>query len=127
MRNGKWRGAADDRTAPLSGYLLRVSDFAHPRDVLSDPDLDPVEKRTILNAGPRMPVRWSRARIFAGSWDTGSGVPIAHSGGATRARCPNQGRIGRHIHNGKGCSFGKRRSLTIGDESSFSFRGEPSR
>ena len=52
MRNRKLHGVADERRqAPLTGYLaLKVCDFAHPRDVLSDPELDPVEKRTILNA-----------------------------------------------------------------------------
>ncbi len=41
----------DERTAPLAGYLaLRVADFAHPREVLADQDLDPVEKRAILAA-----------------------------------------------------------------------------
>lgn len=41
----------DRMEAPLTGYLaLRVADFAHPRDVLSDPNLDPVEKRKILAA-----------------------------------------------------------------------------
>jgi len=42
-------GKRDD--APLTGYLgLRAQDFAHPREVLSDPALDPFEKRTILAA-----------------------------------------------------------------------------
>ena len=51
MRDEKLHGVAGERTAPLSGYLaFKVADFAHPRDVLSDPDLDPVEKRAILNA-----------------------------------------------------------------------------
>jgi hypothetical protein len=37
--------------SPLSGYLaIRASDFAHPREVLSDPELDPTDKRAILAA-----------------------------------------------------------------------------
>lgn len=37
--------------SPLSGYLaIRAADFAHPREVLSDPELDPTEKRAILAA-----------------------------------------------------------------------------
>jgi hypothetical protein len=36
---------------PLTGYLgLRAQDFVHPREVLSDAELDPFEKRTILAA-----------------------------------------------------------------------------
>ena len=36
---------------PLAGYLaLRAPDFAHPREVLLDADLDPLEKRSILAA-----------------------------------------------------------------------------
>lgn len=37
--------------ALLAGYLsLKVNDFAHPREVLADQELDPVEKRAILAA-----------------------------------------------------------------------------
>ena len=36
---------------PLVGYLaLRAADFAHPREVLADQELNPVEKRAILAA-----------------------------------------------------------------------------
>lgn len=43
--------AGEDIAASLSGYLaLRASDFAHPREVLADQDLDPVEKRALLAA-----------------------------------------------------------------------------
>ena len=35
----------------LTGYLaLRVPDFAHPREVLSDQDLTPMEKKALLAA-----------------------------------------------------------------------------
>lgn len=35
----------------LRGYLaLRIGDFAHPREVLADSELDPLEKRAILAA-----------------------------------------------------------------------------
>jgi hypothetical protein len=41
----------DESTAPLAGYLaLRLADFVHPREVLADQDLDPMEKRAILAA-----------------------------------------------------------------------------
>jgi hypothetical protein len=41
----------EDIATPLSGYLaLRASDFAHPREVLADQELDPVEKRALLAA-----------------------------------------------------------------------------
>jgi hypothetical protein len=44
--------AHDDKpVAPISGYLaLRVPDFSHPREVLADRDLDPLEKRALLAA-----------------------------------------------------------------------------
>ena len=39
------------REAPLTGYLgLRAQDFVHPREVLSDAELEPFEKRAILAA-----------------------------------------------------------------------------
>ena len=45
------RNANGSKGALLTGYLaLRVPDFVHPREVLSDEDLNPAEKRAILAA-----------------------------------------------------------------------------
>jgi hypothetical protein len=50
MRQVKFEGEKG-HDAPLTGYLaLRARDFVHPREVVSDKELHPFEKRAILAA-----------------------------------------------------------------------------
>ena len=47
------RNSARDDTfaAPLAGHLAgKVTDFVHPREVLADEELNPLEKRAVLAA-----------------------------------------------------------------------------
>jgi len=49
----QWRsiGPEEIGDTPLDGYLaVRAQDFAHPWDVVLDPELEPDQKRTILAA-----------------------------------------------------------------------------
>jgi hypothetical protein len=78
------RSASAER--PLVGYLaLELQDFAHPREVVLDQDLDAVEKRAILAAWASDASAVESRPEFRWLSGTPGPVPLAHVLAAIRS------------------------------------------